>query len=184
MTSEKWDKHYCKIEKEIAGKSKEKPITRRVGAVLVRDNRIIATGFNGLPTGVTDTPEQLQNKAIQQDMVVHAEMNALAVAGERVKGATVYVYGKPVCARCAASLIQAGISRVISPKPLTELEVLAKRKIAMENDPEATPAHEEEGFVDWEKSGRTARECLRRQILLSTLTIESHLKFKKKSIRT
>ena len=50
-------------------------------------------------------------------MVVHAEVNAILGAGTRARGGTVYVFGKPICARCAGSLIQAGIKRVISAEP-------------------------------------------------------------------
>lgn len=152
MNTDKWDKRYLQIAKQVSAWSKEKRSSRKVGAVLVRDNRIIATGFNGFPTGVTDTPERLENKELKQDLVVHAEMNALIVAGSNAKGATLYVYGKPVCARCAASIIQAGITRVVSPKPLTEIEVQAKKLAEKECREKAA------GYIDWEKSGRTARE--------------------------
>jgi dCMP deaminase len=50
-------------------------------------------------------------------MVVHAEENALICAGTRARGGTVYVYGKPICPRCAVSIIQAGVRRVVGIQP-------------------------------------------------------------------
>ena len=50
-------------------------------------------------------------------MVVHAEENALIVARGNTEGATIFVHGKPVCARCAGSIIQARIARVVAVHP-------------------------------------------------------------------
>ena len=155
MSAEKWDKRYRKIAKDVAAWSKEKEAHRKVGAVIVKDNRIISTGFNGFPTGVIDTDARLNTKLIKQEMVVHAEINALIVAGRESKGATLYVHGKPVCARCAAAIIQAGITRVVAPHPLTEKEVDEKKSVKAKSDEKKEV---EPGTIDWEWSGRVARE--------------------------
>ncbi|PAJ92237.1 deaminase [Burkholderia ubonensis] len=67
--------------------------------------------------GVEDSAERLENKEIKLELVVHAEQNALIAAGSRALGSTIYVWGKPVCARCAGSIIQAGIKRVVALSP-------------------------------------------------------------------
>ena len=51
------------------------------------------------------------------EMVVHAEVNAIVAAGLRALGATLYVWGKPICARCAGPIIQSGIKRVVALSP-------------------------------------------------------------------
>lgn len=149
MDTKQWDDRYLRIAKEVSGWSKD---DAKVGAVIVKDNRIISTGYNGFPTGVADSKERLSNKEVKLELVVHAEMNALLVAGRLSDGATLYVFGKPVCARCAASIIQSGISRVVAPKPRTAAEV--EQRIKNEPASKASQA----GRIDWEKSGRTARE--------------------------
>ena len=67
--------------------------------------------------GVEDSAERLQDPAVKLELVVHAEQNALIAAGSRTTGSTLYVWGKPVCARCAGSIIQAGVRRVVAPSP-------------------------------------------------------------------
>ena len=71
-------------------------------------------------------------------MVVHAEQNALISAGPQAKGCTLYVTPLPPCARCAVVIIQAGITRVIGPKPDMSREPWATQsKIAVEMFSEA-----------------------------------------------
>jgi dCMP deaminase len=53
-------------------------------------------------------------------MVIHAEQNTLLGAGTRARGGTIYVYGKPVCPRCAVLLIQSGVKRVVAIQPEPE----------------------------------------------------------------
>jgi tRNA-specific A34 adenosine deaminase len=50
-------------------------------------------------------------------MVVHAEVNALLIAGQRADGATIYVHGRPVCATCAGAIIQSGVERIVAEAP-------------------------------------------------------------------
>ena len=77
----------------------------------------MALGYNGFPMGVEDSAERLEDSAIKLELVVHAEQNALIAAGPKANGATIYVWGKPVCARCAGAIIQAGIKRVVALSP-------------------------------------------------------------------
>jgi dCMP deaminase len=144
MATVDWDTRYLELAKLVATWSKDKA---QVGAVVVRNNRVVATGFNGFPTDVLDD-ERLTDKATKQAMVVHAEENALLVAGDRAVGATLYVHGKPICARCAASLIQAGIKRVVAQRPQRG-ENTNKPKSNRTNQP---------GEVDWNEMGLLANE--------------------------
>ncbi|MGD9800791.1 MAG: cytidine/deoxycytidylate deaminase family protein [Parvularculaceae bacterium] len=136
MSQNNWDVRYLQLAAHIATWSKDPK--KKVGAVLVRDNRIISTGYNGLPERVGDTFERLSRKATKLSMVVHAEENALLSAGERARGATLYVHGLPVCARCASSIIQARVLRVVAEMPICESLTSAAMEKALSQAPEHT----------------------------------------------
>lgn len=111
-----WDQRFLLLARFIAGWSKDPG--HKVGAVAVRDRRILATGFNGLPAGVADTPERLNTRELKLEMTVHAEANLIAYAarhGTCLAGSTVYVWPLMTCAGCAAKLIQADIRSVVVP---------------------------------------------------------------------
>jgi dCMP deaminase len=112
---DKWDHRFLRIAKEVSTWSKD-PGTC-VGAVLVKDKRILATGYNGFPQFIEDGPERYQNREIKLAYTVHAEVNAILNAarnGSKTNGSTIYVTFSP-CVSCSTGLIQAGISRVICP---------------------------------------------------------------------
>jgi dCMP deaminase len=116
----KWDTRFMRIAREISTWSRDP--SSKIGAVIVNDDRrILATGYNGFPRGIADTEERLNDREQKYPRIVHAEMNALLGAlysGVSVKGATLYVYGLPVCPDCTKAVIQAGIKRiVVSPDP-------------------------------------------------------------------
>ena len=103
------------IAKLAAGWSKDP--NAKVGAVLVDiQGQVAGVGFNGFPKMVEDSVERLSSE-IKLELVVHAEVNAILGAGERARGGTLYVHGKPICARCAGSIIQAGVARVVAAPP-------------------------------------------------------------------
>tara|TARA_Y100001970_G_scaffold280886_1_gene390618 strand:- start:3783 stop:4280 length:498 start_codon:yes stop_codon:yes gene_type:complete len=111
-----WDQRFLVIASNIAGWSKD-PSTK-VGAVAVRDRRILAQGFNGLPVGITDTDARLKNRDTRLSMTVHAEMNCVAFAaksGVCLAGSTMYIWPLMTCSNCAAVLIQADISKIVVP---------------------------------------------------------------------
>jgi dCMP deaminase len=96
---------------------------RSVGAVIVRDKRILATGYNGAPRGLAHCPDHGGEnewplgclKSGHCIRALHAEQNALlqaAMIGVPCEGATVYVTCQP-CNTCAKMIINAGIQRVI-----------------------------------------------------------------------
>jgi len=112
-----WNKRFLKLATHISDWSKD-PSTK-VGCVVVGpDREIRSTGFNGLPRGIEDNSDRLNNREIKYPMICHAEENAIMHAariGISLKGCTAYVTWPP-CTRCARSLIQAGILTVIYPK--------------------------------------------------------------------
>jgi dCMP deaminase len=97
----------------VAQRSKD-PSTK-VGCVVVSEDKIVvATGYNGLPRGVQDRSERMERPA-KYLWTSHAEENAVAQSarvGAKLKGGTAFVTHHP-CSRCARSLIQAGITRVV-----------------------------------------------------------------------
>lgn len=108
----KWDTRFIDLAKLVASWSKDH--STQVGAVIVdKDKRIVSTGFNGFPQGVDDEASDRDIKLLR---TIHAEENALLFARRDVTGMTVYVTHPP-CARCAAKLIQSGVSRVVYPLP-------------------------------------------------------------------
>jgi dCMP deaminase len=118
-TSDKWDRRYFLLAKRVSFWSKDPKA--KVGAVLLdRKGWPIALGYNGFPSGVEDNVAKLEDGKLKNEMVVHAEQNTLLSSGSRARRGTLYVYGKPVCPRCAVLIIQAGVKRVlgIQPNPL------------------------------------------------------------------
>ena len=109
---EKWHRRFLRLAAEIAEFSKD-PSTK-VGCILVRDQRIISTGYNGFPRGISDSFDRLLDRDKKYEMTVHAEINAVTTAalhGVSTEGSTAYVTFQP-CSRCAAVLINAGIKEV------------------------------------------------------------------------
>ena len=120
VVNSKWDTRFMRLAREVSTWSKDP--SSKIGAVIVNDRRrILATGYNGFPEGIDDNEERLNNREEKYPRIIHAEMNALLNAlknGVSVEGATLYVYGLPVCPDCTKSIIQAGIRRIVmSPDP-------------------------------------------------------------------
>lgn len=111
-----WDQRFLAMARMVAGFSKD-PSTK-VGAVAVRERRILASGYNGFPAHVGDDLERLKNRDIRLMMTVHAEANIIAFAarhGVCLAGASVYVWPLMTCHQCAAQLIQAGAIKIVVP---------------------------------------------------------------------
>ena len=86
---------------------------RQVGALLVKDQRIVSDGYNGTPTGFENVCEDASGHS--KPYVLHAEANAIAKVAKShntSEGATLYVTASP-CIECAKLIIQAGIRRVV-----------------------------------------------------------------------
>ena len=108
-----WDMRYVDLAKHVSYWSKD-PSTQ-VGAVITAKNSVIALGFNGLPRGVEDSPERLNNREIKYKMIVHGEVNAMAFAERSLHGCTLYTYPFMPCPVCAGQVIQRGFKEVVAP---------------------------------------------------------------------
>lgn len=117
-----WDRYFMDIAQVAAKRSNCS--RRQVAAVLVRDKRIISTGYNGTPRGVRNCndggcPRCSSNAPsgsnLTECLCSHAEENAIVQAayhGIMVKGATLYTTYSP-CLLCAKMIINAGIVEVV-----------------------------------------------------------------------
>lgn len=113
MTTD-WHARFIELAGHISTWSKD-PSTQ-CGAVIVRPDKTVASvGFNGFPQGIPDDFNLLNEREEKLERVIHAEMNALLFLRERVVGYSMYVYPMLPCNRCAAHIIQAGISHVYYP---------------------------------------------------------------------
>jgi len=113
--SDKWDSRFMEMAFLVSTWSKD-PGTK-VGCVLVNDRRIIATGYNGFPQGISDLSDRFDDRDWKLMVTVHAEVNAILNAGKhgaRTEGATVYTTFPP-CSNCSSAIIQAGVSRIVCP---------------------------------------------------------------------
>lgn len=109
----KWDTRFLELAQNISAWSHD-PSTK-VGAVIATtDNRILSLGYNGFPRKVEDTINRYENRDVKHKLVCHAERNALDNAHFDVNGATLYST-LFTCNECAKSVIQRGITRVVSP---------------------------------------------------------------------
>ena len=91
-------------------------VRARVGAIIVKDRRIISIGYNGFPRGVKDLAKRYEDRPTKHLFVAHAERNALDNSPMSVEGCTMYVPLMP-CNECAKSIIQRGIKKVICYQP-------------------------------------------------------------------
>lgn len=95
---------------------KSKDPTKNGSICVDEDGVLLSQGWNGFPRGFKDTPERLEDRDFKLDHIVHAEENCIlnaARTGRRLHGSTMYHYGMPVCNRCAVSIVQVGIRRVV-----------------------------------------------------------------------
>lgn len=117
-----WDEYFMEITRVVATRST--CLRRKVGAAIVKDNRILATGYNGAPAGLTHCleigclREQMGIPSGQRHELcraLHAEQNAIiqaAVHGTAIQGSIIYVTNQP-CVMCCKMIVNAGIKKVI-----------------------------------------------------------------------
>ena len=143
MPRPSWDDYFINIAEQVAGRST--CLRRRTGAILVKDRRILATGYNGTPAGLRHCEEvgclREQRKIASGShhelcRGIHAEQNAVIQAakhGITIEGATAYTTHQP-CVLCAKILINAGVVDIAFrdpyPDPLAE-EMLAEAGITL-----------------------------------------------------
>jgi len=117
-----WDDYFKKITEEV--KTRSTCLRRQVGAIIVQNKRILATGYNGAPSGLKHCLEVgcLREKlripsGERQELCrgLHAEQNAIIQAaqhGVSISGATIYTTNKP-CVSCTKMIINAGIKEIV-----------------------------------------------------------------------
>jgi dCMP deaminase len=117
-----WDNYFLEIARLVSKRST--CLRRSVGAVVVRDKRILATGYNGAPSGLRHCSEVgcWREKlgvpsGVRAELCrgLHAEQNAIIQAafhGVSIRGATLYCTNQP-CAICVKMLINAGIEKIV-----------------------------------------------------------------------
>lgn len=123
MSRVSWDEYFMNIAEMV--KTRSTCMRRQVGAVIVKDKQIVATGYNGAPTGLAHCTEigycERERNNIPSGQrhemcrANHGEGNAIAQAakiGVSVNGATIYVTTHP-CVICAKMIINAGIRRIV-----------------------------------------------------------------------
>lgn len=121
-----WDDYFMDITQRVATRST--CLRRSVGAIIVRDKRILSTGYNGAPRGLAHCQEvgclreKLGIPSGQRPELcrgLHAEQNAIiqaALYGTPIEGSTLYCTTQP-CVICAKMLINAGIVRIVYANP-------------------------------------------------------------------
>lgn len=116
------DENFINIATELATASK--CVSKQVGAVIVKDGRILSTGYNGTPAGFINCNEHWKGQYTSEHhdwsktYEIHAEMNAIIWAarqGISIEDATIFVTLEP-CSECSKNLIASGIKRIVYAK--------------------------------------------------------------------
>jgi dCMP deaminase len=117
-----WDEYFASITKQVA--TRATCLRRKVGAIIVKDKRILTTGYNGAPMGVENCLDI--GKCLREKMGVpsgqrheicrglHAEQNAIIQAayhGVNIKDSVLYCTNQP-CVQCAKMIINSGIRKI------------------------------------------------------------------------
>ncbi len=140
-----WDEYFMTITKQVAERST--CCRAKVGAVIVRDKNILATGYNGAPAGLPHCTEvgcliyesKTPTGEIEENCyrTIHAEINAIAQAaknGVSIRNADIYVTHTP-CIHCFKVLINTGIRRIYYEKEYklhTLKELLSLAEVQLE----------------------------------------------------
>jgi len=144
MSRPGWDDYFLNITREVGKRST--CLRRQVGAILVREKRILSTGYNGAPRGIRhcedigciraerNVPSGERHELCR---ALHAEMNAFLQAasfGVSTEGATLYTTIYP-CSLCAKMAINAGVRRIVTvsdyPDPLAK-EILSEAGVQVD----------------------------------------------------
>jgi len=106
---QEWNHYHMRMALQAAEMSKD-PSTK-TGCVIVRDRRIVSTGYNGFPMGVDDKEEWLNDREMKYALTIHAETNAILDAKTDLKDTYLYCTHFP-CHDCAKNIVQSGIEKV------------------------------------------------------------------------
>ena len=144
---DKWDKRFMEVAKLVSSWASCYQTDRKIGAVIVKEKRILTTGYNGAPAGVKTCVERgecLRKKlgipsGTRHEMcyAIHAEQNAIIQAaklGVSIEGATLYCTHQP-CIICAKMIVNSGIERIVYEKGYPDdfsLEIIAESGVKIE----------------------------------------------------
>ena len=122
---DKWDRRFMEMAGLVSSWASCYQKDRKIGAVIVRDKRVMTTGYNGAPAGIKTCVERgeclRKKKGIASGThaetcyAIHAEQNAIIQAaklGIEISGATLYCTHQP-CILCAKMIVNSGITRVV-----------------------------------------------------------------------
>ncbi|PKQ27628.1 MAG: cytidine deaminase [Candidatus Anoxymicrobium japonicum] len=139
-----WDQYFLSIARVVAGRAT--CLRREVGAIIVKDKRILATGYNGAPKGIAHCLDTgcLRNESGAKSGTthelcrgLHAEQNAIlqaALHGVSIDGGVIYCTHQP-CVLCTKMLINAGLQAIYYLEPYPDLlagKLLKEAGIAVE----------------------------------------------------
>ncbi|MFY9177520.1 MAG: dCMP deaminase family protein [Caldicoprobacterales bacterium] len=143
----KWDKRFMDMVKLISEWSSCYQHNRKIGAIIVKDKRILTTGYNGAPSGYPSCVERGECIRRIRDIpsgtkheycyAIHAEQNAIIQAaklGVSIDGATLYCTHQP-CVICAKLIVNSGIIRVVYKEPYPDslaVEILVNSGVSLE----------------------------------------------------
>ncbi len=123
MTRPSWDEYFLEIARLV--KTRSTCLRRQVGAVFMRDKRLLATGYNGAPSGlkhceevgcIRDREGVPSGERHELCRGIHAEQNAMLQAAQHgvgLSGCILYCTNQP-CVLCAKMLINAGVKRIVT----------------------------------------------------------------------
>ncbi len=153
---DKWDIRFMRLAQEVASWSSCYQENRHVGAVIVKNKRVLTTGYNGAPSGIASCVERKDCMRRRLNIpsgtrhelcyAIHAEQNAIiqaAKTGVCIDGATLYCTHQP-CVICAKMIINAGIRRIVYQQGYPDdfsLELMREANVVLERfTPEEEPA--------------------------------------------
>lgn len=152
---DKWDVRFMKMARLISEWSSCYRAGRSVGAVIVKDKRIMTTGYNGAPAGLKTCRERGEcmrdllniQSGTRTEMcyAIHAEQNAIIQAaklGISIDGGTIYCTHQP-CSVCAKMIVNVGIRRVVYEQGYPDafaLAVFEEADVKLEHFPEDAEA--------------------------------------------
>ena len=144
---DKWDRRFMEMAHVISNWSSCYRKGRSIGCVIVKDKRIMTTGYNGAPAGLRTCKERcecLRDKLgipsgtrAELCYAIHAEQNAIIQAaklGVSIEGATLYCTHQP-CSVCAKMIINSGVKRIVYQEGYPDqfsLELLGEAEVQLE----------------------------------------------------
>lgn len=110
----KWDSRFLDLAKLVSTWSKD-PSTQTGAVIVDAQRRIVSVGYNGFPTGMSDTDLRYLDREFKYANIVHCERNAIIFAQRPLHGCTLYTFPFMSCSVCAGMVVQSGIKNCVAP---------------------------------------------------------------------